>query len=358
MTAKSGEPRPTPGRHYRFFRGLCRALVCAILTLVMFWAMLALWFDATRIHWLSGLLALLLSATCITLLFALRPLSRALLAISALLLLVIIWWNCIPARNNRDWMPDVARTAKAQIDGDRLTIENVRNFTYRSETDFTERWETRTYDLSRLQGADLFISFWGPTLIAHTIASWDFANAPPLAISIETRKEKGESYSALRGFFRQYELYYVVADERDVIGVRTNLRGERVYLYRIRIGPAAATALLLDYLKEINSLSQEPRWYNALTHNCTTSIRHHAVAVGANSKWDWRILANGRLDELGYEHGTINTTLPFPVMKARSEITQKAKAADSAPDFTARIRTGLPERPAPRTPQKKDTTQP
>jgi hypothetical protein len=238
----------------------------------------------------------------------------------------------------------VARLAHATIAGDRLTIGNVRNFDYRSETDFIEHWETRSYDLGQLQGADLFLCFWGPTLIAHTIASWEFADGPPLAISIETRKEKGESYSALRGIYRQYELYYVVADERDLIRLRTNFRGERVYLYRIRMDLAGARAVLFDYLKEVNRLAEQPRWYNALINNCTTTIRHHALHVGEGKPWDWRILANGHLDELMYERGTIDTSLPFLEMKLRSEITDKAKDANTDPDFSSRIREGLPGR--------------
>jgi len=144
------------------------------------------------------------------------------------------------ARNDRAWYDDVAELPWATIDGDRVTIRNVRNFTYRSDTDYTPRWETRTYDLSKLTGQDLFLSFWGPTMIAHTIASWEFSDGQHLAISIETRKKQGESYSALLGFFRQYELYYVVADERGVVGVRTNVRGERVHLYRAAAQAAAA----------------------------------------------------------------------------------------------------------------------
>jgi hypothetical protein len=190
----------------------------------------------------------------------------------------------------------------------------------------------------------MFLCSWGSTLIAHTIASWDFLDGPPLAISIETRKERGESYSALRGFFRQFELYYVVADERDVIRLRTNFRGERVYLYHIRMSPENARAVLLDYLQAVNSLAKRPQWYNALTHNCTTTIRYHALQVGAGRPWDWRILANGHIDELSYERGTIDTSLPFPELKARSNITAKAKAAYDAIDFSARIRQGLPGR--------------
>ena len=227
--------------------------------------------------------------------------------------------------------------------GSRVTIQNVRNFKYRSESDYDQRWETRTYNLDRIRGVDLFLSFWGPTQIAHTIASWEFDDGQHLAISIETRKEKGESYSALRGFFRQYELYYVVADERDLVGLRTNYRGEQVYLYRIRVPASQARALLVDYLNEVNRLADHPRWYNALTQNCTTTIRGHAQNAGAGGRLDWRLLANGHLDQLLYERGQIDTDLPFAALRARSNITERAKAAGDSPDFSARIRQGLPE---------------
>jgi hypothetical protein len=271
-----------------------------------------------------------------------RPVGRGAFAALLALAAVVAWWLAIPPSNDRDWSPDVSRLPRAAIAGNRVTIENVRNFDYRTETEYTERWETRTYDLDHLRGVDLFLSFWGPTLIAHTIASWEFDDGPPLAISIETRKERGESYSAVRGFFRQYEVYYVVADERDVIRLRTNYRGESTYLYRMRMQPERARAILFEYLKEVNYLAEHPRWYNALTHNCTTTIRHHAQQVAADRPWDWRILANGRLDELGYERGQIDTSLPFPELKVRSDITARAKAADAALDFSIRIREGLP----------------
>jgi hypothetical protein len=306
------------------------------------WGTLALWFDGSSARWLAGTLALGYAAGSLTLLALLRPFSRAVLIVLAAFLVVATWWSLIPPRNDRDWYPDVAQLTRATIEGSRLTIKNVRNFDYRSETDYTPQWETRTYDLDRLRGVDLFLSFWGPTVIAHTITSWEFDDGQHLAISIETRKEKGESYSAIRGFFRQYEVYYVVADERDVVRLRTNYRGERVFLYRIRMRPEAARALLLDYVKEINLLAEKPRWYNALTHNCTTAIRYHAKNVAVNRPWDWRILANGRFDEFGYEQGRIDTSMPFPELRKRSDITEKAKAANDAPDFSARIREGLP----------------
>ncbi len=189
----------------------------------------------------------------------------------------------------------------------------------------------------------MFIAYWGPTLIAHTIASWDFGSGQHLAISIETRKEKSESYSAIRGFFRQFELYYVVAEERDVIGLRTNFRGEQVYLYHVVVPVVQARALLLEYLKDVNRLADRPRWYNALTTNCTTLIRHHIQNIAAGGRFDWRILANGYLDRLAYERRRIDTSIPFAELRERSNITAKARAADSSPNFSSQIRIGLPE---------------
>jgi len=306
------------------------------------WGALALWFDGPADRWLAGSLAAGFVVVCLVLLAVVRPSRRALLAVLAVFLVLLGWWLSLAPRNDRDWSAEVAQLPTATLDGNRLTIHNLRNFDYRTETDYTPRWETRTYDLDKLQGVDLFLSFWGPTLIAHTIISWAFADGSHLAISIETRKEKGESYSAIRGFFRQYELYYVVADERDVIRLRTNYRGEQVYLYHLRMPVELGRKILLDYLAEVNRLAERPRWYNALTHNCTTVIRHHVQNVSPGYPWDWRILANGYLDELGYERGTIDTSLPFPELRARSEITAKAQAADQDPTFSQRLRQGLP----------------
>lgn len=326
---------------------LARLLAGAVALPLIVWGTAALWIDGPASRPLAAVLAGGFALAALAVLFGVRAWTRKAALLALLLGGVVAWWNAIPASNERDWQPDVAELPWAEIDGSRVTIHNVRNFEYRSETDFTERWETRTYDLDQLTGADMFLSYWGPTAIAHTIASWDFADGQHLAVSIETRKEKGETYSALLGFFRQYEIYYVVADERDVIGVRTNHRGEHTYLYRLRTPPDVARAILLDYLAEVNRLKERPRWYNALTHNCTTTIRSHAQHVSAGSPFAWQLLLNGHLDELGYERGSINTTLPFAELRARSEITERAKAAGSDPAFSARLREGLPARPEP-----------
>lgn len=326
----------------RAARIVATLILFVIIAAAVGWAAMALWIDGPHSRVLAGMLAGALVLASIALAALVRPLFRGLVVALMPAVLVALWWTAIPPSNTRDWTPDVARTARATFDGSRVTIENVRNFNYRSEDDYDQRWETRTYDLDQVTGVDLFMSFWGPTEIAHTIVSWEFAGGQHLAISIETRKEKGESYSALRGFFRQYELYYVVADERDLIGLRTNYRGEQVYLYRIHLPAAQARALLVDYLAEVNQLADHPQWYNALTQNCTTTIRGHVQNIGASGRLDWRMLANGHLDQLLYERGQIDTDLPFDELRARSNITEKAKAAGKSPDFSARIRQDLP----------------
>jgi len=319
-------------------------LLAPFLLASILWACAALWFDGAASRPAAGALAAGFALASLGILGRLRPLRRALFAYTVLFLAVLGWWRAIDPSNDRDWQPDVAHPPVATFDGDLVTIANIRNFDYRSERDFDERWETRTFDLTELRGANFFLSYWGSPLIAHTIVSWEFASGPPLAVSIETRKEAGESYSALRGFFRQFELYYVVSDERDVIRLRTNYRGEEVYLYRLTTPPERARAVLLDYLAEINRLARNPKWYNAATHNCTTTIRHHVQHVAPANPWDWRILVNGHIDELGYERGTVDTSLPFDELRRKSEISERAKAADRDADFSARIREGLPGR--------------
>ncbi len=319
-----------------------RLLLLPLILLAVAWTAAATFLDGCESTLLSGAVAAALLAAAAASLFGKRRRRLATAAFAALFAAVLFWWFSIEPRNDRPWQQDVSRLAEAEIDGDLITLRNVRNFDYQSETDYVARWEERTYDLSRLAGVDMFLCYWGSPSIAHTIVSWRFSGAPPLAISIETRKEVGESYSTIRGFFRQYELHYVVADERDVIRLRTNCRGEDVYLYRLDVPLETARQILVDYLETIDDMRRNPRWYNALTHNCTTVIRHHAMKVAAHKPWNWRILLNGHLDELGYMRGTVDTSLPFPELRRRSRIVAAARAAGAAADFSARIRAGLP----------------
>lgn len=257
--------------------------------------------------------------------------------------LVLSWWLTLKPSNARPWQPDVAQTARAEVKGDEVTLYNVRNCDYRTETDFTPRWETRTVRLSRITGMDIAACYWGSPNMAHPIVSFQFTDAPPVCFSIETRKEIGESYSAIGGFYRQYELIYIVADERDVIRVRTNFRrDEDVYLYRATEPPEKARKRFLDYITALNGLHVHPRWYNAATANCTTSIRSQRAA-SQRVPWDWRLLINGTGDELLFERGMFVTGgLSFPELKKRAHINAAAIAAGGAADFSKRIREGLP----------------
>jgi hypothetical protein len=264
---------------------------------------------------------------------------RKLAATFAGFAVVLIWWLTLQPSNDRPWQPDVAHTAWAEIAGDVITLHNVRNCDYRTESDYIPHWETRTVRLSQLTGIDLAICYWGSPYMAHPIASFQFADAPPVCFSIETRKEIGENYSALGGLYRRYELIYIVADERDVIRLRTNIRqGEDVYLYRTTASPEKARERFMDYLTALNELHERPRWYNAATTNCTTSIRTQRAAT-QRTAWDWRILANGKGDELLYERGALHSGgLSFAELKARSFINQRARVLDRGSEFSELIR--------------------
>ncbi len=290
--------------------------------------------------------AVLFALGSLAVLILVRPRRRALAIFLGSFSLLLVWWLCIPPSNNRNWQPDVATLAWADIRGDRVTIHNIRNCDYRTETDFTVRHYDRTFDLSKLKGVDAFLVYWGSPKIAHTMMSFDFEGEGSVCFSIETRKEKGEDYSTIKGFFRQYEIIYVVADERDLVRLRTNYRekgkGEDVYLYRLKASPEVARKVFLSYLRKVNRLKERPEWYNALTENCTTSIRQHTMPYNPNARLDWRMIVNGYIDEMLYENNDIDTSLPFADLKKRSYINPRAQAADKDPAFSQLIRVGLP----------------
>ncbi len=323
--------------------GVLGFLIGVVLLGTIGWGALALGYLLPGPLWLTRAVAVGFALGGAAVLLLLRPFWRAIGVALAAFALVLVFYLAHAPSNTGAWQPEVGQLAYGELNGDILTLHNVRNFTYRSETDFTESWETRSYDLSKLDGLDMYFSHWSGPAIAHTIMSWDFSDGQHLAISIETRKVDGQPYSTVGGFFRQYPIYYVAADERDVIGVRTNYRGENVWLYRLRTPPERARALLLDYVESMNRLVEQPEWYNALVDNCTTSIRRHVEHLWpGNFPLDWRLLVNGYLPELLYERGIIYTGMPYAELEAVSNIDERAKQSGLGPDFSARIREGLP----------------
>lgn len=307
------------------------------------WGMSAIAYSNIPSASLRNILSCAFALGSVAVLLYLRPRRRAVFMFLAAFVGVLLWWLSIPPSQDRDWQPDVAVLPNAEFDGDRVTIRNIRNNDYRTETDYTAQYYDKTFDFSKLQTADLFISLWGSPYIAHTIISFGFGDDDYVAISIETRKSKDEEYSAIKGFFKQYELMYVVSDERDVIRLRTNYRGEDVYLYHLNTRPEMIREVFRDYFTYINHLKEHPEWYNALTHNCTTAIRGHVVPYTVVRSWpNWKLLVNGYLDERLYEVGAVDQSLPFHDLKARSRINEHALAADDVPDFSKKIREGLP----------------
>ena len=260
----------------------------------------------------------------------------------ALFLGVLAWWIAIPPSHDRNWRPEVAVMPRAVIDGDRVRLTGVRNFDYRSRSDFTVRYEEREVQLSHLTALDFYVSYFMEGPVGHTFVSFIFDNAPPLSISIETRPEVGEGFAPVASMFKQFELIYVVGEERDLVGVRANHRQEPVYLYRLNTSADDARRLLLVYLERINELADRPEFYHLLTNSCTINIVRYANAAGRVGRIDIRHILNGLADSYLYRSGRIDTTLPFDELRRRSLINEAARAADGASDFSQRIRASLP----------------
>ena len=309
------------------------------------WGGLALWFTAPFGGWLRIALGLGLAFLGFGgfLLAALWGKWLSLLPWAIGAVAILAWWAAIEPRNDRDWVVEVSNSPRVEIKGDIVTLHNVRNFTYRSESEFDPRWEVRKLDLRKLDSLDLIAVYWMGDAIAHTIVSFGFAGEQ-IAISIEIRKERGEAYSTIAGFFRQYELAYVVADERDIIGLRTTYResAEDVYLYRVEVPQANIRKLFLEYVRKINELAERPEFYNTGTTNCTTNIITHVQAFNAQFPFDWKILLSGYFPEFIYERGSLDQELSYPALRARSLVNEHARAADGDPNFSRLIREGLP----------------
>ena len=318
------------------------ALLFIVALLLTIWSSAALYFDSP-FPALRAPAAVVYLIVVLAALVLMRRHQMGLVVAFAGFALVVLWWFSLKPSGNRNWQPDNAETASADINGDHITIRNVRNCSYVTEKDYTCQWETRSYDLANLSGADLFITWWGPTLIAHPIVSFDFGPQGHVPFSIETRDVVGQSYSAIRGFFRQYELAYIVSDERDVVRLRTNFRkDEEVYLFRTTVKREFARKIFLDYLERVNELHRQPEWYNAVTNNCTTNIDVSASqAQDKRTVYDWRVLLNGKMDEMLYEHDRLVTGgLSLPALKAQAHINDAAKAADDSPQWSELIRVG------------------
>jgi hypothetical protein len=306
------------------------------------WAMAALYFDFSRAgrEWLPPAIYLV----ALTLLLAI--IKSRVFRIGACFtgsLLVLVCWLSLKPSNDRDWQLNLSRTPWAEITGDRVTIHNFRHCYYRGETEFTCVWLTKEVFLSQVRGVDIFVDYWSSPWIAHPIISFQFGDNDYVAASIEARYQIGQGYSPIRSFSRQFTIIYVLGSERDLIRLRTNYRsGEKVYLFHMTASPRWSRDLFLQYLRQANRLRDDPRWFNAITNNCTTSIFANMAATGhmaaGSSRYSWWILLNGRAPEMLYRGGNLAGKLPFSQLKAQAYINPVANTVNDAPDFSQRIR--------------------
>jgi len=274
----------------------------------------------------------------------LLPYRRGMLVAGFISLLVFAWYLRDPPQNNRDWAAEYVTPATISNNGQTIRITNIRDFSYRSPTDAIPHYYNADFQLDQLSSVDLVASYWSGDAIAHIFLTFGFQDGRHIAISIETRRQKRFPYSVIAGFFHHYELFYVVADERDLIGVRTDVRHEQVYLYRLQLSKQNRDALFLSYVRKIQELSVHPEWYNTFSDNCTTGILARAQAPD-RTRFDWRIVLSGYVPEYAYGRGLLDTSVSFPTLRAHSLIIRPNNAAITA-DYSQDIRKNLLYYPA------------
>lgn len=321
-------------------RWLGRLVLGLIVALMTAWCAGALYYSAPGGPRTRTILAIGFVAVTVLVFILLPRRGRTLVGFLVVFVVVVAWWTFIPATNERDWQAEVSVTPWVSQDGELITIHGVRNFEYRTETDFTPRWEDRTYDLRQLDSGDLIAVYWAGKAIAHIMVSFGFGGRDYVAVSIETRKARGQSYSTLAGIYKQYELVYIVGDERDLIGVRTGYRTppEDVYVYRVQTSRENLRRLFLDYVKTMNDMREHPQFYNTLTTNCTTTILTHTRVNQGSAPWSWKILLSGYVPQYAYELGRLDQKVPFTELERRARVNDRARGAERDPAFSQRIR--------------------
>jgi Domain of unknown function (DUF4105) len=317
--------------------------------LVVFLFLSVVWANLVIGYQLPGSAAVRIGACLVLNLIALAALVaivrrkhwRAVLVYAAAYALLLAWSGSISASNDKNWAVDVVHGITGIVDGDRLSVSNVRNFSWRTEAEYTPAWEERTYDLSQLRALDLFLIYWMGPSIAHTIMSFGFDDGRYLDFSIELRRTQNDQYSAVAGFFKTNELVFIGADERDLMTLR-KVRNEQIQLYRLRAPPERARALLVEYIKQANDLAINPRFYNTLTTNCTTAIFDMMHSVTSSIPFDWRVILTGHLPDYLYEHAAVDTRIPIEELRERADVTGRVEEGLTEVEFSSRIREGVP----------------
>jgi len=333
----------------RILRTTSKVLAALVIGIPAVWSAFALWYQLPGGHLLKTLGVVVWVAFGIATLVALwhGRATLGLLGFAAAFALLLLWWHQLRPSNDYIWADDVARMTTGTVEGQLITLHNVRNFDWRSDSDYTQRWETRHYDLDHLRSVDMIMSYWAGPAIAHMLVSFGFDDSAQVAFSVEIRRQGGQSFSEVGGFFKEFNLSIIAADERDVIRVRTNVRGEDDYLYRIKMPVSAMRSLLLAYIEQANALVVAPRFYNTVTVNCTTLVYHMMKRIDGSLPLDYRLLLTGYLPQYVYSLGALTPGYSLEELRTRGRITDRAKAADRSENFSADIRRGVPGIEAP-----------
>jgi len=322
--------------------GATRLAIVIVVALTV-WGCLALWYHApgVRVHKIWAVAALATLAVATLMVLSQRRSPSAILCFAAVFGILIVWWHRLKPSNDRVWADDVAQMTTGEVEGSRVILHNVRNFDWRTLTDYTQRWESRSYDLQRLDSVDMILSYWSYRAIAHVLISFGFDEGEHVVFSVEIRRKKGQGFSEIGGFFKEFELSIIAADERDVIRVRTNIRGEDDYLYQIRLPIPAMRSLFLAYVQQANSLVTTPRFYNTISVNCTTLVYHMVKHIVGFLPWNYRLLLSGYLPTYVYRIGGLDTRYKLEELRAFGCITQRARDSGSRDTFSADIRQGM-----------------
>jgi len=342
------EPDRRVSRARAFLRAVAVGLTWLVLGLAWLWALLALWLFAPWPVWVRVSAALIWGALAVWA-AARLPRPTAWKAVAAGIGFVWLLWLLQSPTNDRDWTPDQARMPVAHFRDDAVLIENVRHATYRTTDDYDVAWWSRRYDLNSIRSVEYvveqFASWQGP---AHTFLTFGFAGGRHVAVSVEIRKEKGESFSCLAGLFKHYELMYVVADERDLIGLRVDVRRNLVYLFPIKAEPEHIRTLFVAMLERANQLREQPEFYNTLANNCTNNIVRHLEQVSQRDvPFDLRVLFPGYSDELAFELGLIDFDGSPEEARRRCLLKEPGNASRSERDWSRAIRNGIQRPKAP-----------
>jgi hypothetical protein len=327
----------------RFSRIFGRGLGGALLLILGIWIGLSLYFQiaAPLVSFFYGCLA----ACCLG---GLRMIWRGHLGrafgLSAVVLAVwALWWQGIAPQEDRNWMAEVSRGVTSEPGSDGLVrVRNIRDFRWSSPTEAVERWYDLEVQPEQITSVDLIMSVWDSPNIAHTLVSFGFADGRHIAFSGEIRREVGEEFSALGGFFKRFELVLIAADERDIVHLRTDARGESVSLYPVEMGPAQRAALFQAFLDYGNALAEEPRWYHTLWTNCTTMPYRLVRGIAEGLVFDLRVILSGRLPGYLYDLGVLPGagTVPLAELKARAALPPSPVDGLSSQDYSWLLRQG------------------